>query len=162
MDIITQKSQQGFNLIELIIVIVVLGILLIGSGNLVQQGAASFFATQTTIQNNWQNGVALEAMIRDLRAIRSTADISIANATGISYTDINGDAIIYSVDGSGGLWKTINGVTQSLAKGMQNLTFNYYASAGVITTNLINVRYIVINLGAQNPIATIYLWNLDL
>ena len=158
--IFNKKKQKGFTLIELIIVIIISAILIANSSGLIVQGFNSFIRTKDTIQNNWQNNIALEFMIRDFRAIRSYSDITAISGTSITYNDINANIINYSVNGSSQLVYTNNGVAQILADGMGSLSFSYYNSVGVGTANPSLVRYIIVNIGTQEPIATIFPWNI--
>lgn len=158
---INKKKLKGYTLIEFVIVIVISGILIIGASNLLGQGANSFISAENTIKSNWQNSITLETMIRDLRIIRSPLDITTANSTSIVYNDINVNAMQYSINGASQLVRTKNGIAQTLANGMQNLSFSYYNSVGGAPSSNADIRYIVVNLGAQQPIATIYLWDLQ-
>lgn len=154
-----KKKQKGFTLLEMIIVIVIVGILIVGSSSILEQGFASFFSSAKTIKSNWQNAVALETMTRDLRAIRSASDIIATTSTSITFNDVNANTISYAITDSQ-LIRTENNVANPLASDMQNLFFSYYDKIGGVTANNSSICYIVVDLGAQQPIATIFIWNL--
>lgn len=161
----------GFTLIELVIVIILIGILLSGSTNLLNQGFKSFFTEKDIINANWQGSIALERIVRDLRRVRSYTDITAAEANSITFIDIDGNTITYQVSG-GKLQRN----TQYLADGVQSITFSYYtgettpsllpSSTPLTTPLLLSIRYIKItlNMSYNNltfPIITAaYLWTL--
>lgn len=159
--------QNGYTLIEILLVIILLGILVAGSANLLHTGFNSFFTGKNIINANWQGHIALERMTHDIRAIRSPSDIIGATANAISAKDLYGNTITYQMIGS-----QLQRNTQFIADGVQSIIFNYYQSNGTIlnpplsSASLMNIRYIVItlNMNYNNitfPItATIYLWNL--
>ena len=99
-------------------------------------------------------------MIRDLRAIRSSSDITAISSASITYNDVSANTMAYSINGSSQLVRTSNSVDQILAEGMGSLSFSYYNSVGAVTATPSLVRYIIVNLGTQEPIATIFPWNI--
>ena len=154
-----RTSQLGFTLIELIIVIVLLGILVAGSGNLLSQGFKSFFVGKDIINANWQASVALERMIRDLHAVRSPSDITTATATTLQIVDLDGNTITYQVTGN-----QLQRNSQFIANGIQSINFNYYDKNGITTALRDSIRYVAItlNINYNNltfPVKTaVYLW----
>ncbi len=155
-----KKKQKGFTLIELVIVIVISAILIANSSGLMVQGFNSFVNAKSIIQNNWQNSVALECMVRDFHAIRSSSDIAAISNASITYTDVSANTITYSINGYSQLVRTMNSIGQILADDMGSLSFSYYDSTGAVTTTPSSVCYITVNIGAQEPIATIFPWNI--
>ncbi len=123
------KKQNGFSLIELITVIVILGVIVAMSSLLLSQGFNAFFNTANIADANSQGQLALERMSRDIRQIRSPSDITTATSTQLSFNDINNDAISYTLSGSN-LTLTQNSTTQILAVGINSLTFTYYDQNG--------------------------------
>jgi prepilin-type N-terminal cleavage/methylation domain-containing protein len=164
-------KKQGFTLIELVMVIVLLGILAVGGASLMSMGFSSFFKGRNIMEADWQGRVALERMGRDLRAIRSASDITLPTQTGqnsantIIFTNLDGNQITY--DGSSGNNILLN--TQILADST-SLNLTYYDAAGSqivpsVSVPYTNVKYIVITLtityrGANFTITKgIYPWN---
>lgn len=140
------KKQNGFSLIELIIVIVILGVIVAMSSLLLSQGFNAFFNNANIADANSQGQIAIERMTRDIRLIRSPLDISIATATQLSFTDINNNAISYTLSGSN-LNLTQNSTTQTLAVGINSLTFTYYDQNGTTPpASTAATRYIKVTL----------------
>ncbi|MBU0743805.1 MAG: prepilin-type N-terminal cleavage/methylation domain-containing protein [Gammaproteobacteria bacterium] len=158
------SKQSGFTLLEFIIVIILIGILIAGSSNLLSVGFNSFFSEKNIINANWQGSVALERITRDLRAVCSPSDITVATANRIIINDLNNDTIDYQVVSNQLLRNA-----QPLADGVQSITLDYYKKDSTLLPFPIvlqDVRYVVItlNMSYNNltfPITTaIYLWNL--
>jgi hypothetical protein len=73
--------------------------------------------------------------------IRSKADITTITSTQLTFTDVNGTSVQYSLS-SGNLMRS----SQILADGVQTLTFNYMDEDGNTTATAANVRYIKMTL----------------
>jgi len=155
------RKQKGATLIEIIIVIIIIGILVAGSSNLLTQGFRSFNATKNTIDSNWQNIITLESITRDLRVIRSPSDITSASNTSITFNVTTGNTITYTVNGSS-IGRTEQGDYQPLSDNLPNLSFEYYDNSGATanTSNPSTIRYVIINPGSNKPTITVYPWNL--
>lgn len=174
-------KQKAFTLVEFIIVMVVLIIISAGSSLLLTQGFSAYYTGRNILDADWQARVAIERMMRDIRAIGSRGYISTAtNNTTIpptlAFTDINGNTITYTLNSSQQLTRTNtgqNGSPQILADNIQTLTFAYYGATGILITlpasptqaQLNTIRYIVISLNiSYNNISftitsTVYPWN---
>lgn len=157
-------DQKAFTLIELIIVIVILGILIAGSTNLISLGFGSFFTGKDIVNANWQASVALERMARDLRNVATTRDIEIAQTNSIRIKDIFGETITYSVSGGSLLRNSF-----VLADKINNLSLTYYNANSSLLPQPVtsaNVRYVVITLTVVsdktnfNITTAVNLWNL--
>ena len=162
-------KYKGFTLLEIVLVIIIITIIAAGSAQLLVQGFRAYFSGQNFINAEWQGRVALERMVRDLRAVRSSADITSASSTAITFNDIDGQTITYQLSGSQLMCNTQNN-NQPLAEGINSLNFAYYNSAGsnLGTSPVIaSIRYIVITLnvtfGGTNSTVQIgvYPWNLN-
>ena len=159
------KKVSGFTLFELIIVMVITGIIVAGSSNILAQGFRSFVYARNIMEENWQTLIATETMLRDLRAIRSTTDITTATSTNITYNDVSGKVITFDINDSM-LRRTENGVSQDVASDLANLTFQYYDENGTIISDTSTpsqreqIRYVIMDFGPNKPQAAIYPWNL--
>lgn len=161
---------RGFTLIEMIIVIVVLSIVSVGASMLLVKGFGSYNLAQNTINSQQQAQIALELMTRDLRAIRSSSDISIAASNNIVFVDVNGNTIDYKFfSATKLLQRKIGsvGTYQSLANNVQDMTISYYDATGASATQNTLIRYIVISvtISIDNIPFTlkvgVYPWNLN-
>lgn len=160
------SSQLGVSLIELIVVILLIGLLIAGSSNLLYQGFKSFFVTKDIINANWQASVAMERITRDLRSIRTLSDIS-ADANSFTITNPGNQSVSYQVTNG-----QLKRGDQSIANNVQSIVFSYYDKDSILLTppfnssQLLNVRYVVITLIMQydkltHPVTTtVYLWNI--
>jgi prepilin-type N-terminal cleavage/methylation domain-containing protein len=132
---------SGFTLVEMIVTIVI-GAILFGMGALViSNGFNAYFAGRGIDSDDWQGRLALERMTRDLRNVRSTADLTTVAANAIAFTDISGNAISYQLAGTT-LNLTLNGVTQPLADNIASLTLTYTRSDGGLAATAAQVYYI--------------------
>jgi prepilin-type N-terminal cleavage/methylation domain-containing protein len=138
-------KQQGFTLIELVMVIVILAIITGMSSLLLSQGFNAFFTSEDVLDAQWQGQIAIQRMARDIQLIRSPADISTATSSQLSYTDINNNSISYTLSGSN-LTLTKNSSAQVLAEGVNSLTFTYYNNSGSAPASNSAIRYINISI----------------
>lgn len=135
------KNQNGFSLIEIIVVILLIGVIAAASAKLLISGGNAYVTSSNVINASWQGQVALERMVRDIRAVRSPSDITTASASQFVFVDSSGTTNTYTLSGSS---LTLNGNT--LADGINSLTFNYYDASGTTTATLANIRLIQITL----------------
>ncbi len=169
MDMRRHRQQIGFSLIELIVVILIVGLLMVGSSQMLYHGFRSFFVTQDLININWQASVALERIILDLHATRSTDDIIVAAANEIMVTNLHGDDINYQVVAS-----QLRRNNQLIANNVQAINFSYY-DGGAVPNRLLPplatvekqaLRYVVVTIAMKYkqsifPVKTaVYLWNI--
>ena len=159
------SSQLGVSLIELVVVILLIGLLVAGSSNLLYQGFTSFFVTKDIINANWQASVAMERITRDLRSI-ILSDISTAEANLLVFANSDNQSVSYRViDGQ------LKRGDQVIAGSVRNITFSYYDQDSLLLvpplhlSQLLDLRYVVITLIMKydkltHPVTTtVYLWN---
>jgi len=163
------KKQDGFTLIEIIIVIIITSILVASSSNLLAEGFRSFITTRELLVENKQTMLTLETLVRDLQNIRSPRDISSANSSQITFNDTTGNTITYTQSGNILSRTEVNETQNDTQTVAENLTFSleYDASNGTNITdtdtnsaNIPNIRYITVNLGSDSPSVTVQPWNL--
>lgn len=139
------KFQQGFTLIEMVIVIVILGIIASMSSQLLMQGLNTFTTGENIVNANWQGQIAIERMSRDISLIRSPTDISNIASNNFAFTDVNNNTLTYSLSGTD-LVLTQNGSNVILARGIQSLTFTYFDKTGASTGTASSVRLIGVSI----------------
>jgi prepilin-type N-terminal cleavage/methylation domain-containing protein len=148
--------HQGFTLIEMVMVILIMSIIIGMSSSLLTQGLNSFPAGEDIVNANWQGQIAMERLSRDILLIRSPADITTLAADNLAYTDVSNNTVAYSLSGTN-LTLTQNGNSEILADGVQSLTFTYFDrnGASTATATLVRMIRISINVTQNNVIYTL-------
>lgn len=141
-------QKKGFTLIEMVFVIIILSIIALIASRVMGAAFNSYYDNQNIVNANEQGRLALERMVRDIHAVNSPSSVTTANATSLTFTDVNGNAVTYALSGS---QLQRNGVT--LADGVNTLTFGYYDGAGAVTGTTTAIRYINVTLNiTQNSV----------
>jgi len=136
---------RGFTLIEVIITLVIAGVLATIGATLLSSGFRSYFLGRELAQDAAQGTLALERMTRDLRAVRSAADLTTIGASTISFVDVDGNTITYALS-AGSVTRSQNGGTaQPVAANVSSLAFTYLQNDGQTTAaSSATVWYIVV------------------
>jgi len=124
----------GFTLIEAVITMIVVGVLATIGATVMSGGFRNYFLGREIAQDDAQGRLALERMARELRTVRSTADLNIGVANQITITDFDQNVIVYRRNaGTSQLERSRdNGVTfQPLADNVSALTISYLQNDGV-------------------------------
>jgi prepilin-type N-terminal cleavage/methylation domain-containing protein len=141
-----QRQTNGFTLLELVVVIMIIGVIAGIGTKILSSGFTGFFDNKNLAEANWQALVSLERLQRDLRAIRSPADITTATATSLVFNNTSGNQITYTLSGSTLTRQTNSNSAQVLADGVGSLAFSYYDNNGQTTATLNLIRQITIAL----------------
>src|SRR6267143_30284 len=138
-------ARHGFTLLEVIITLVIAGVLATIGATLMSGGFRSYFLGRELAQDAAQGTLALERMTRDLRAVRSAADLTTIGASTISFVDVDGNTITYALS-AGSVTRSQNGGTaQPLAANASSLAFTYLQNDGQTTAaSSATVWYIVV------------------
>lgn len=150
---IIRRSATGATLVEMIAVIVIFGIVMSIGVLVLGRSFESYQLTREVTNVDWHGRVALERLTRELREIRSTADLEFTAtpATELKFTDGGGNAVCFylaggrlmrSADGPGGTCGTTS--PQPLADNASSLNFYFHQSDGSNATLASNVYYIVV------------------
>ena len=141
----------GFTLIEVVITLIVMGVLATIGATLLSRGFLSYFAGREIARDDTQGRLALERMARELRTVRSTADLNIGVANQITITDFDQNIIVYRRNaGTSQLERSQDGgaTFQALADNVGALTITYLRNDGITaeTVTPANVYYITVLL----------------
>jgi prepilin-type N-terminal cleavage/methylation domain-containing protein len=131
--------ERGFSLIEMILVIVIVGIIATVGAQLMGTGFQLYFTGRDTLNVDAQARLALERMTRELRTVRPATGLTLAPATEVNFTDVDGTAVRYYLN-AGDLMRN----TQVLAGGVSGLGAVYTDSSGAVTAVPAQVLYISI------------------
>lgn len=155
-------TTAGFTLIEIVIVIVITGILAGVAAAIIMQGVRAYSDEQSRSDVQYQAGLALERMAREVRGVRRATEVGTAVLGAITgnptnsfiFTDFSGTTITYSLAGTT-LNRTVGGVPSALAQGIATLEFRHYDSAGALTTTPASVWVVEISVTAQQGTETL-------
>jgi prepilin-type N-terminal cleavage/methylation domain-containing protein len=141
------KSQKGFTMVELVIVIVLIGIIAMTASLLIGQAAQSYQKEDNYSAVLNQGRLALERMAREIRTIRSSraVDISSCTATTLGFIDANGIPVTYNYAGTT-LTETNGLGTNILADKLNVFGFVYSTSVGGVPPTCSAIWSITINL----------------
>ena len=128
------KNSSGFTLIEMVIVIVLVGILGTIAAMIIMQGVRAYSVEKSRSNAHYQAKIAVERMAREIRLIRSTADIPVMNGTLLRFTDMNGTQMGFRLNG-GNIERT-----EDNAVSWQTLATNITGTGGNIFTYRDNNR----------------------
>jgi prepilin-type N-terminal cleavage/methylation domain-containing protein len=123
-------KSNGFTLIEIVITIVLVSILAGLAAIIILQGVKAFSSEQTSSDVHYQARIAMERMAREIRMIRSTADITASTAINLQFTDVNGANLGFQwINPILNRW---NGVGNDvLASGVAAFSFSYFRNDGI-------------------------------
>jgi hypothetical protein len=133
---------------EMIVVIVLIGIVFSIGATLLGQIFTAYFTTRDIEDADWQGLIALERISRDLRELRTAADLNTTfpTANALSFTDRYGSLVEYSLNGTA-LVRSTDGTAYTLADSIGGLSFAYLQSDGqTAATGAANTSYITLRL----------------
>ncbi|MFQ5847805.1 MAG: type II secretion system protein [Candidatus Methylomirabilales bacterium] len=129
------KRAEGFSLIEVILVILLVGILAAVLIPPFRQSVQSYSAVETRGDLNSQAREAVTRMIRELRNIQKEADntpnITAADAASITFVDVLDNTITFSLAGS-----AVQRGSDSLVDNVSSLQFRYFDGSNAELTTL--------------------------
>ncbi len=155
------KGKEGYTLIEIILVLVIIGVL---AGILIEpfrQGVQSYVAIDTRADLTSQARGATNRIVREMRNVQRKANdkpnITSADATSITFVDNLGITISFSLSGS-----TVLRDTNILADKLSSLDFRYFKGDNTALTtfplsaaDLDDVRRILVILTLQENTETV-------
>ncbi len=151
------NAERGFSLFELIMVIVVMGIVAAVAAPFMTTGFQSYVVGRDIAETDGQARLALERMSRDLRNIRSPADLTIASSGDITFMDIDGNSTRYCLGAVGGCPGATGELTrnsQPLAAGISALSFTFLTKSVAGTSVASQVYYVTVAFTATQGTIT--------
>lgn len=156
------KKKNGFTLVELVIVIVIIGITasIVGFMLLGTVKAWTFKFNRNDIL--WDGRLALDRMTREIRAVKDSTSVTTASAAQFRFSDTGNKDITYSLS-STNLNRDENGTANLLAENVSALTFTYYNSSDAVipspavSPSATDIRRVRINLTLTKNGQNIYL-----
>lgn len=154
-----RRRERGWTLIEVVVVLIILAIVVAVGGRMMSNTLRSYFAAKDITNSDAQARVAFERMTRELRQIRSTADIDIASAIQFRFIDADGNGICYFRDvATNRLMRSTDGPAaagctsspQPLSDFVSSLNFYYYTTAIGTPAGPASVSYITVKVGVTD------------
>lgn len=140
--------MQGFTLIELVAVMVIIGVISVIVGRILLQSYQSATTAENISTVDWQGLLVMNRFINDVHSIRSANDITTISASSFVFVNVAGTSMTYQLSGS---TLQLNGLT--LAKNMTSVAFAYYDKNFSVTATPSNVRYITMTVSlTQNTL----------
>lgn len=137
------SNQYGFSMVEIVIVIVLVGTIGMTASLLIGQAAQTYQkGTNYSAMTN-QDLLALEEMAREIREIQSPSAITTCSPTNLTFTDVNGNLIVYSFSGT-----TLSAGANTLAANLSSFSFSYLNSSGAAASSCALIWTVIINLTA--------------
>lgn len=164
-----RRVQHGFTLVEIVVTIVLLSIVFVLGSKMLGKAYDTYDVEKKTTDVDWQGRVALERMVREIRGIRSGADLTMPaiSTAPIFFTDASGSAVCFCYEsagstvrrgtslppncGTGGVAPTAacgTGSTQVLADNIipNGLNFYFYDASGAAPASAAQVQIIALSL----------------
>lgn len=143
-------NQRGFNFIEVIVVIAVVGIIFSVGAMILGRGFSAYFGGENITTQDWQARVAFERMTRDLRDAHANTNVVVTpgptsgTAIALSVYDQATDTIANVNYALSGTTLQRNGI--ALADNINNLQFALLQSNGATATAVSQAYYIQVQL----------------
>lgn len=95
------RKPNGFTMVELIIVILVIAILSVGGIYILSQSFRAAYTTRDLVHANWQSRLAFERMLRDIRATRFASSLVIGGTNDtLTFEDTEAITVKYELSGT--------------------------------------------------------------
>jgi prepilin-type N-terminal cleavage/methylation domain-containing protein len=150
-------TTQGFTLIEMVMVIVILGILTALTAPIFSQGLTAARLTTENLSTLAKLRYATERLAREIRQVNHNGgsyDVSTMAATNMVFTKADTVSTTVSITVSGAtitLAYSAPAVFGVLTDEVSNMSFAYYDNNGAVTASSADLAFVEINLTLQNP-----------
>ncbi len=129
----SNKKEEGFTLIELMVVLVILSIVILGLVTFFTGGARSWISGQSQLKSQREARQAMEYMVREIRHGESVVTGN-AHIVTLAVPQLDSEpAYQVRYSWSGTYWdpvnREVNSVINSVISNVINLTFEYYSDS---------------------------------
>lgn len=118
-------NSKGFTLIEIIVTIVIVGIIGGIAALIITQGVRAYSDQAVRSDVHYQARLAMERMAREIRTVRSRADVTAMLTNDLQFVDISGNTVRFNLAGT-----DIQRSGAVLASNISALAFTYYENDG--------------------------------
>jgi len=119
------KSNKGFSLIELMVVVTILSFMVIGLVTFFTGGARSWISGQNQLQAQREARMTMDSMVKEIRQGKSVIAVSYENGVIISFpTALGGGIVSFELVGNSILRNGANTLIDNIPEG--GLFFNYF------------------------------------
>jgi len=146
------KRSQGFSLIELIIVIVLMGIVCGIPLQILSQSYKNYYTAKAIIVMANTTNIAVNTIMRE---IRNAQGLSSIEATTITFINQQGQTVEIYLEGTQLLQSINSGTANVLCNNVSLFNFGYFNSTYTSTTTAGNVTYVTLNISI-NPNGLLY------
>ena len=134
-----RRAEQGFSLLELVIVMVIMGVISVVVSRILFQSFKTFIVSQNVSDIDWTGLLMVQTFTNDVHDIRSANDVSTISASTFTFVNTAGTTVTYAFSGS-----TLTRNSRTLAAGLQSFSFGYRDVNYNTTATPANVRYITL------------------
>ena len=148
-------KYPGFTLIELVVTIAIVAVIGMVFTQIFASGLKNYIVGRELVDDDAQARIALERLSRDIRMLRSTADISTFLPNRFVFVDVTGVSVDYQYSAATQQLTRAEagGTAQPLADLVQGLSFTYQQTDGVSTASVasaIQFVSIYLTVGSAN------------
>ena len=115
------RHQAGLTILELIVVVTLVGIIAGVTARMFVWGVDMFDFVSSRKDVLQSARFGMDILVRDLRTIIDSADISVANASAVSFTNFDGETFSYGFSAG-----TLNRNGTALIDGLTGFHFTFY------------------------------------
>jgi len=143
------KTRNGFTIIEVLMVIMIVSCIFGLAGSLLSVGFTSYFTSGPISSNASTANIAMANVIREIENASSVTSFS-SGTTLITYVNSSGSSIVISLIGTTLGRKVGAGGVQTLTANVSSAAVGFYDSALATAVALPNVRYVTLQFTVTN------------
>lgn len=142
-------NKNGFTLIELMVVLVILSLIIIGTVTFFGGGMRSWISGQFQLQAQRDARMYLDQMVKEIREGDKIDSDSDEHSITVEYNILSKETVTYSWSGTSGdsiFRDTESGTPARFLDNVHNFSLTYLNQSGIIMTDESNASTVVINL----------------